>query len=74
MFNKNTKNILIDGMHCEHCAKRVKDELEKCSNVKSVKVDLKKSQAKIVFASKDFDLKEVERTINNLGYDYKGEI
>ena len=39
------KEILIEGMHCEHCSKAVTEALEKVNGVRRVSVDLKKKIA-----------------------------
>lgn len=39
------KEILIEGMHCNHCSDAVKSALEKVEGVKRVSVDLKKKIA-----------------------------
>lgn len=43
MFGKTIKTqVLVEGMHCEHCASRVKSELEKIDGIGSVKVNINK--------------------------------
>ena len=70
MFSKKMI-VKIDGMHCDHCAKSVRDGLLSISSIKNVKVDLSKKQA--VISYKDtVDLKEVETVISNLGFQYLG--
>ncbi len=39
------KTILVDGMMCAHCAKHVKDALEKVGGVKSAEVSLENKTA-----------------------------
>lgn len=39
------KEILIEGMHCEHCVDAVKSALEKVEGVRNVNVDLNKKIA-----------------------------
>ena len=41
------KILTIEGMNCEHCAKRVEESLSTLPEVKSVKVNLKKGIAKV---------------------------
>ena len=72
MFNKKIIEIKIDGMHCEHCANKVKDILEEKNDIKNVKLDLKKGIAKLKVEDKNIDLKDIENSINELGYEYKG--
>lgn len=66
MFGKK-KVILVDGMKCEHCSKKVIEEVRKIDGVKSVKVDL--SSKKVTISYKDeFNMQRVKDTISNLGY------
>ena len=49
MFNKTYKKIItIEGMHCEHCAKKVESAFNKINGVKKVKVSLTKKEAIII--------------------------
>ncbi len=48
MFNKsNKKTITIEGMHCDHCAKKVESTLKNINGVDKVKVNLTKKEATI---------------------------
>lgn len=50
MFNKkNKKKIYIEGMMCEHCAKKVTTTLQNIPNITKVKVDLKAKYALITY-------------------------
>jgi copper chaperone CopZ len=72
MFSKKIKTVVsIEGMSCEHCANKVKKELEKIDNVKKVKVDLIKKQATIL-SEKSLDEKQLKETIESLEYQYCG--
>ena len=48
MFSKNKKTISIEGMHCEHCAKKVENTLSSIEGVNKVKVNLSKKEAIII--------------------------
>lgn len=74
MFGKsNKKTISIEGMHCEHCAKKVENILSSIEGVSKVKVNLSKNEAiiksksiidntaiKEVFKDLDFEIKNIE--------------
>lgn len=48
MFNKsNKKTLTIEGMHCEHCAKKVESTLKNINGIDKVKVNLSKKEATI---------------------------
>jgi len=56
LFGKKYKKLLIiEGMHCSHCAKKVEDALKKIDGVVSVKVNLDKKE---VVVSSKVELKE----------------
>lgn len=60
------KEILIEGMHCNHCVEAVKKALTGIDGVKNVKVDLKKNIAVVdVENVKDNDLTDA---ILNIGF------
>lgn len=60
----------IDGMSCEHCAKRVEDSLKSIDNVNSVKVNLKKKEADVTYKD-DININLVQNIIEEIGYIYK---
>ena len=70
MFGKKIV-VKIDGMSCSHCAKRVEDGLKKIDNVKSVKVDLNNKKATVTYKD-SIDTDMIEKTINELEYEFKG--
>lgn len=48
MFQKRLKvKIQIEGMHCEHCAKKIEMALKKIEKVSKVKVDVKRKEATV---------------------------
>lgn len=73
MFTKNNKKtISIEGMHCEHCAKKIEETLKNIPNVNKVKVNLSKKEAIITSKSiiddqtiKD-SFKDLDFTITNI--------
>ena len=73
MFTKkNKKTISIEGMHCEHCAKKVENTLSSIEGVDKVKVNLSKKEAIIISKSiiddqtiKD-SFKDLDFTITNI--------
>lgn len=70
MFHKKME-IGVGGMKCEHCAKHVQEVLEKIENVSSVKVDLKKSSATLLY-SKEVNLDQVKKALEEEEYEYLG--
>ena len=58
--------IKVDGMHCQHCAARVKKASESIANVTSAAVDLENGKATITHDGAD--LNAVVDAINALGF------
>lgn len=65
--NKVTKTIKVEGMSCMHCAKKVETALKEIKQVKSVKVILEEKIVEITL-KEDIDIKILENTIEDLGY------
>lgn len=61
------KTIKIEGMSCEHCAKKIENALKNIDGIKSVKVHLKKKEA-IISTDKLVSDETLKSTIENLGY------
>ena len=68
----NKKIIMVEGMHCEHCASKVEESLKKVQGVKSVKVSFKDSKV-ILKYNGDLDLGSISKIISDLGYSVVGE-
>lgn len=67
---KNIKTIIeVSGMHCSHCTSRIKEALEKDSNIKKANVDLKTNTITIT-SSNELEIEKVKEIIENLGYKF----
>lgn len=72
MFGKKNKIIIIvDGMHCEHCAKKVTDAILKVDDSAKVKVDLK-SGGVIITSKNLIDINSVKENVNETGFTFVG--
>ena len=74
LFGKKYKKVLVvEGMHCGYCAKKVEDVLKELDGVKNVKVNLEKKEVLVVskvelsndditnaIKKTDFELKEIK--------------
>lgn len=65
------KTIMVSGMTCNHCKKTVETNLSNLEGIKSVNADITKSTVEI--DGENFDLETIKNTVNDLGYEYKGE-
>ena len=61
------KIVHIEGMCCEHCAKRVEDKLSTAKNVISVDVKLKKKLA-VIRSREEVSAEEVTALVTDAGY------
>lgn len=71
-FSKKKRKVInIEGMTCEHCAKKIETALENLVDISKAKVDLKKKRA---IATYDNTLDEIllQETIEKLGYTVTG--
>mgnify|MGYP004660031579 CR=1 FL=1 len=72
MFGKKNKIIIkVDGMHCEHCAKKVTDAILKVDDSAKVKVDLK-SGGVIITSKNSIDINSVKENVNETGFTFVG--
>lgn len=71
-FKKKKRKIIhIEGMSCEHCAKKVETALEDLVDIERAKVNLKKRCA-IVTYQNSVDEVLLQNTIEKLGYTVTG--
>ena len=68
MFSKsNKKTISIEGMHCEHCAKKVESTLNSIEGVDKVKVNLSKKEA-IITSKVEIDNQAIQDSFKELDF------
>ena len=65
------KIVSIDGMCCEHCAKRVENKLSTAKNVVSVDVKFKKNCA-IIRSREEVSDEEIKQLVTDAGYTVTG--
>lgn len=64
---KEVITAYIDGMHCNHCAKKVSDALSKIKGVVNVKVDLENKKATLLLMD-SVDNEKIKKVIEELGF------
>ena len=63
----------VEGMKCEHCAKKVKEALCIIDGIKKVKVNLEKKEVTVFYKKNQLVLVEdLKGAVENLGYEYGG--
>ena len=72
MFGHKNKIIIkVDGMHCEHCAKKVSDAIVKLDDSYKVKVDLKSGEVTIT-SKNTIDIDNAKENVNETGFTFVG--
>ncbi len=66
-----TKTIIVRGMTCNHCQANVENNLKKLDFIQNVKVDL--PTGRVTIEGENVNLDAVKNTVENLGYNYRGE-
>ena len=64
----NILEIVIKGMHCEHCKKRIEEALKKVENIQKLKIDLKSGKTIIKYTG-ELDISIINNIITELGYE-----
>ena len=62
-----TRQYVVSGMHCNHCASSVTEEVSAVSGVSDVKVDLDSGQL-IVTSDTDIAFESIEAAVDEAGY------
>ena len=71
MFGKKIeKEIVVEGMHCAHCVKRVEDAIMGLNGVKKVEVDLQSGKVNITSKSELNDA-DINKAIDDIGFSVK---
>ena len=68
--NMEDKTIIVKGMTCNHCKANVERNLKNVVGIEDIVADINTS--KVMLKGEGYDLKEVEKTVNDIGYEYKG--
>ena len=64
----NKLEIVIKGMHCEYCKKRIEEALKKVENIQKLKIDLKSGKTIIKYTG-ELDISIINNIITELGYE-----
>ena len=64
----NKLEIVIKGMRCEHCKKRIEEALKKVENIQKLKIDLKSGKTIIKYTG-ELDISIINNIITELGYE-----
>ena len=62
-----TREYVVSGMHCNHCASSVTEEVSAVSGVTDVKVDLNSGQL-IVVSDAVIPFESIEAAVDEAGY------
>jgi copper chaperone len=62
-----TREYVVSGMHCQHCASSVTEEVTAVSGVSDVKVDVDSGQL-IVTSDAEIPFEHIEAAVDEAGY------
>ena len=65
--SKITKIILIEGMSCGHCSKRVEEALKSVKGVKNVSILLEEKKAEVILKT-EVDNDVLKQAIEDIGF------
>jgi copper chaperone CopZ len=63
--------LMLEGLHCGHCAETVANGLKKLKGVKSVEVVYTTSKGKVVYDPDVIKVEDMIKTVKDLGYGVK---
>jgi copper chaperone CopZ len=66
--------LLLDGMHCGHCAEAIASGLKKAKGVKSVEVVYTTGKGKVVYDPDVVKVDDLVKVVEGLGYGVKSYI
>ncbi len=69
--NMNQRQIIVNGMNCNHCKNSVEKNLSTIEGISSVQVDLEQKTALV--EGTDINLETIKSEIEKLGFEYGGE-
>ena len=64
---KVTKTIIIEGMHCNHCSKRIEESLKAVKGIKGVSINLEDKKAEVII-KKSIDNEILKNVIEDIGF------
>lgn len=64
--------LMLEGLHCAHCAETVASGLKKVKGVKSVEVVYTTSKGKVVYDPDIVKVEDLIKAVTSLGYGIKG--
>ena len=71
LFGGTKQTVKVEGMHCVHCAGRVKESLEKIEGVKSASVSLENKEA-VVKSKSGISEEAAKKAIEDAGFTFVG--
>lgn len=63
--------LMLEGLHCGHCAETVANGLKKLKGVKSVEVVYTTSKGKVVYDPDVIKVEDMIKAVKDLGYGVK---
>ncbi len=63
--------LMLEGLHCGHCAETVSNGLKKLKGIKSVEVVYTTSKGKVVYDPDVVKIEDMIKAVKDLGYGVK---
>ena len=63
--------LVLEGMHCGHCAEAIADGLKKMKGVKSAEVVYTTGKGRVVFDPDAVKVEDLVKKVQSLGYNVK---
>jgi copper chaperone len=63
------EKIIVNGMSCNHCVKRIKERLNQVDSINNVEIDLINKVVKVDYDNNEITIIEIQELINDLGYE-----
>jgi copper chaperone CopZ len=63
--------LIIEGMHCGHCAEAIANGLKKLNGVRSAEVVYTTGKARVVYDGDALKIDDLIKTVKELGYSVK---
>lgn len=60
--------LMLDGMHCGHCAEAIANGLKKMNGVKSAEVVYTTGKARVVYEPDALKIDDLVKAVKDLGY------
>lgn len=69
--NKETVELLVEGMHCQNCQKKIEKNIAYEKGITDLEVDLENKTVKVSYKKNKTTLEKIQAAFKKLGYEAK---